>query len=173
MTSSPSGSSIALHGNGVATVLTYEAPSALTLGSYRLEKELVARVAALARRARPQSTWVEDGRVTAVLDSEGKVRKLLIAIERLSSAFRAEKLHPRVVEEVLGITAQERIRWTKDGRLHHSGKGTFSSGWQLVRFPLYRREHIAHLAQSPEVIRQWRAGDVRPAGDLPPVHPEA
>jgi hypothetical protein len=90
---------------------------------------------------------------------EKRVAALVGAIGRLLASMRREPLHPRVVEEALGISAQERVRWTKAGRLRRAGSGTLSSGWQLVRFPLYSPRQILELTHNSSIIGRWRSGD--------------
>lgn len=80
-------------------------------------------------------------------------------------AFGQEQLYPRVVEEILGITSRERRRWTKDGRLHKSGAGSFYRGRQPIHFSLHPALQIAALSKSPEIIESWRKADAKGAGE--------
>jgi hypothetical protein len=154
---------VTLRRSSDATMLLCEAPLELTLGSHRLEKDLVSRLSAAVRRTHPQSISIDGSRITAVFHDTSTLTKLRVAIDRVMSAFEREKLHPQVVQEILHITPRERIRWTKDGRLRQAGKGVLSSGWQTVHFPLYRRDQILELRQSPATIAAWR----KPAADHP------
>ena len=83
---------------------------------------------------------------------------LLSEIDAALDAFRKQQLHPRVVEEILGITASERRRWTKDGRLPQSGSGSFRRG-QSIHFALHPAAKIAALARQPATIEAWRIED--------------
>ena len=66
---------------------------------------------------------------------------------------------PKIVEGVLGIGANERRRWIKDGRLPTSGTGKFKKGKTVFQFYLHRAEDIAWLIEHPDVIAEWRAAD--------------
>lgn len=70
------------------------------------------------------------------------------------------------VEEVLGISARERSRWTKDGRLPHSGTQIIQRG-QRIALSTYAPHEIARLMKEPETIRAWREAD-RDYGDASP-----
>ena len=74
-------------------------------------------------------------------------------------AFRKERVIPKIVEEVLGISARERRRWIKDGRLATSGTGQFKKGKTIFQFYLHRVDDIARLVAHPEIIAKWRAAD--------------
>jgi hypothetical protein len=54
-----------------------------------------------------------------------------------------------------GDLRQERARWTKDGRLPHSGQVAASRG-NPVSIPTYSVEVIENLAGHPEIVRAWR-----------------
>ena len=66
---------------------------------------------------------------------------------------------PKIVEEVLGLSARERRRWIKDGRLATSGTGQFKKGKTIFQFYLHRVDDIARLVAHPEIIAEWRAAD--------------
>lgn len=68
-------------------------------------------------------------------------------------------LTPEVVDRVLGITARERLRWYKDGRLPTCGRGVIGKGKHQAGFPLFPVDAITRLAASPEIIASWRAHD--------------
>jgi hypothetical protein len=85
--------------------------------------------------------------------------ELLSEIDAALDAFRKQRLHPLVVEEILGITASERRRWTKDGRLPQSGMDSFGCGRQSIHFPLRPATKIAELARRPATIEAWRHED--------------
>ena len=78
------------------------------------------------------------------------------AIEKISK----RQLHPREVEALLSITSRERIRWTKEGRLPTSGRGSFRKG-QLIQFPTYPIRVILALAENRAQTEDWRS-NVKP-----------
>jgi len=67
-------------------------------------------------------------------------------------------LTPRLVGAVLGISCQERARWTKDGRLPHSGHVVDRRG-NPVSIPTYSVEVIEKLAGHPEIVTAWGEQD--------------
>ncbi len=77
----------------------------------------------------------------------------------LLTAFQTEPLYPRVVEEVLGISARERLRWTKDRRLAATEGSEFRRGRRVFRVPRYPVAEIAALAANPALLAGWRAED--------------
>lgn len=141
--------------------VTFTPHRQLTFGSERRAKEVCRLVLNLMRRFRFKAS-LHDGSVHAVLRLSGekdRLSGLSAAVDRALAAFQRERLHPRVVEEILHITAQERLRWTKRGRLRQSGSGYFRNGRKLVHFALYGVEQIEKLSKSPETITAWRAED--------------
>jgi hypothetical protein len=90
---------------------------------------------------------------------EGKLGNLANALARI--AWRP--LTPRLVGAVLGISGQERARWTKDGRLPHSGQVAARRG-NPVSIPTYSVEVIENLAGHPEIVSAWREQDIAARG---------
>lgn len=99
------------------------------------------------------------------------VRSILAAIDAEVDAFRKERLHPKAVEEILAITARERRRWTKDGRLPTSGHTSFRRGQNFVYLLLYPPDAIASLSEHPDRIEAWRQADQ--ADGMPDNDPKA
>jgi hypothetical protein len=140
--------------------LAFEPAHDLTLGSPRRAKEACHCVLGLLKRRRIKS-WKGEDEVRASIprDDVGKLPDLLSEIDTALDAFRRQRLHPRVVEEILGITANERRRWTKDGRLPQSGSGSFRRGKQSIYFAFHPAAKIEALAREPEKIESWRNED--------------
>jgi hypothetical protein len=133
--------------------LAFEPMYELTLGSKRRAKEARQFVICLLKRRRIKS-WKEGEEVRASFPPHAadKLPDLLSEIDAALDAFRKQRLHPLVVEEILGITPSERRRWTKDGRLPQSGSGSFGRGRQSIHFALRPAAKIAALARQPEMI---------------------
>ena len=92
---------------------------------------------------------------------ETLVRQLLLklrAIDRLLDDIACEPLGPKVVERALGITTQERLRWSKDGRLPLRGTGQLRYN-KVVSFPTYAPEKLDVLISNPAAIAVWRQLD--------------
>jgi hypothetical protein len=91
---------------------------------------------------------------------EGKLGDLADALAMI--AWRP--LTPRLVGAVLGISGQERARWTKDGRLPHSGQVAARRG-NPISVPTYSVELIEKLAGHPEIVSAWREQDIAARGE--------
>jgi len=85
---------------------------------------------------------------------EGKLSEVAEALARV--AWRP--LTPRLVAEALGISGQERARWTKDGRLRHSGQAAVRRG-NSPSTPTYSVGVIQNLVVYPEIVTAWREQD--------------
>ena len=112
-------------------------------------------------KRRPVNSWKEGEEVRASFPPRAadNLPELLSEID----AALAQRLHPLVVEEILGITASKRRRWTKDGRLPQSGIGSFGCGRQSIHFPLHPATKIAKLAPRPE---RSKPGDMKTKNSL-------
>jgi hypothetical protein len=146
-------------------LLTFEPADALSLGSCRRAREARRRVAGLLRRHRLK-VLARGEAIRTTIPSQATVDlvDLLSAIDKALDAFRQERLYPKVVEEILGITSRERRRWTKDGRLPKSGTGSFRRGRQSIHFALHPPQEIARLSKNPEIIAAWRKADAESSG---------
>ena len=85
---------------------------------------------------------------------EGKLDDLAEALARI--AWRP--LTRRLVAAALGISGQERARWTKDGRLPQSGQVLVRRG-PLLSVPTYSVGVIEDLAAQPKILTAWREQD--------------
>lgn len=151
---------LVIGGSPKGILLTFEPAPELTLGSRRRAKEARQSVVSLLKRHGFKA--MRDGeeiRAAVSLCALGNLPGLLSEIDAALDAFRKQRLHPRVVEEILGITSRERRRWTKDGRLPQSGTGSFGRGRQSIHFALHPAAKIAALARQPETIEAWRRKD--------------
>jgi hypothetical protein len=142
-------------------LISYELTWPMTLGSQLREKDLRRRFKARLQRWTPQKIIDVGAIITAywaTVDIE-RAKAAIIHIDHMLDAFRKERLIPKVVEEVLGISASERRRWVKDGRLPKSGTGQFKKGKTAFQFYLHRPDEIAKLAANPKTVAEWREAD--------------
>ena len=72
-------------------------------------------------------------------------------------------LTPRLVVAALGISGQERARWTKDGRLPSSAEPR--CGGQALAIPTYSFAVIERLLSSPDMLAAWRDQDAARQAD--------
>jgi hypothetical protein len=141
------------------TTIAYDFASWITLHSPTREQELRRRFQRKLRGWRPVTKSVKGKIVTATFDEPKQAQAAIQDIERMLDGFVKERLSPKMVEEILGITSVERLRWTKDGRLPKSGTGSFRKGRHVFQFYLHPPAEIAKLAADPAIISRWREVD--------------
>lgn len=154
---------VAVGDDGIS--ISFQPPYSLTLGSESRARDVRYRVKAKLKRAAPLSRN-DDGKTVRAkfqLSSAPLLKAVLSEIDRLLDDFPKARLTPRMVEEILRISAAERRRWNKDGRLPKSGAGSFRRGKQSISFNLHPPEKIARLAKDPALIAQWRREDAAPS----------
>lgn len=117
-----------------------------------------ARTAALKTAGRARSSWDPDepALLVATTDSD---EALLDGLAESLSRIAKRPLTARLVLAALDISNQERLRWTKDGRLPQSGTAYVRKG-QLIACPLYDADLVARLMERPDIIRTWREADL-------------
>lgn len=76
----------------------------------------------------------------------------------LLDAIASRPLSPKELCGVLRISKQERLRWTKDGRLKPSGTLTFKAA-QPVTVPTYSAHLVTELSKDLRKIALWRKMD--------------
>ena len=119
----------------------------------RLIRSRLKRLGPLIRGNAPQNFQID---VIAV--SRSSFKSLVIEVEAVLATMATQPFSGRVTEELLGISSQERLRWTKDGRLPHSGTAPIHRG-RTIMLPVYAVERVVSLKSAPEVIAAWREAD--------------
>ncbi len=128
------------------------------LGLRLREAEVKKRIATYLRRldigayAKAPDVWIFRR------DDIHTVRGIVAEIDAALKIIANRPLTPRLVQNVLGITARERLRWTKDGRLPVKGSISFRRG-QTINIRTYAPDGIAKLLSDPALIASWRAND--------------
>lgn len=95
---------------------------------------------------------------TLLSTNSREIAQIVDFLETTLTHLAREKLTAKAVEEVLQVTAIERQRWTKDGRLPSAGDAFIQRG-QKVRLLTYAPELIAQLVTKPPTIETWRMSD--------------
>lgn len=151
-----------------AVHLTFEPGFPVTLGLTARAREARRRVKACLRTFGIPARANGTGEVTAhVCGTDlANARRIIGEVNAALDTFARDRLTPRMVEQVLGITARERIRWSKDGRLPKSGSGSFRRGPNVIHFPLHPAHKIARLAADPSIVAGWRKADRESAGGI-------
>jgi hypothetical protein len=147
--------------DGETIFISYTLSQAMTLGSKMREKDLRRRIKARLQRWSPQKIIHARQVITAYWQTANieSVKSAISYVDQMLDAFRKERVIPKIVEEVLGISTRERRQWIKDGRLATSGTGQFKKGKTVFQFYLHRADDIARLVEHPEIIAEWRAAD--------------
>lgn len=101
-----------------------------------------------------------DRGLAVMLGGMREVEATLRAATEELARIAGRPLTPKLVCVALGITAQERLRWTRDGRLPSSGRIGVKRG-QVLHLPTYSVNAIARLAATPEVVAAWRERDAQ------------
>lgn len=143
--------------------LRFEPTFDIALGSTRRAKAVIRRVLRVLRKWRLEASLDDNGARAIIPTSSFQMSALLAAIDAEVAAFKSERIHPKVVEEILAISAQERLRWTKNGRLPTSGYTSFQNGTKSIFLMLYPAAAIALFARAPEQIEAWRRADAAAA----------
>lgn len=128
-----------------------------------LRRGEACRAARLALKSLGSVIWLAEGRVLILGGNEPALADLAAALKRIDQRLdriASRPLDARAVELALGITARERSRWTKDGRLVRAGTTLIRRG-QLIALSTYTVGEIAQLVAQPETIRAWRDRDIQ------------
>jgi hypothetical protein len=132
------------------------------LGLRLREGEVNRRIAASVRHVDSERYKKSFGTLVFRRADIGLVREIVADIDNSLRTIASRPLTPRLVQDVLGITARERLRWTKDGRLPTKGVVSFRRG-QSISVRTYAPESIAKLLSDPGTIASWRAVDAKEA----------
>lgn len=98
---------------------------------------------------------------------DAKAKRIARQIEiRLTQILRMP-LTSRMVDHALGISARERLRWYKDGRLPICGHGRVGQGNHVLRHPLFPIDAIAQILATPSLIESWRQADAKAVAPAP------
>lgn len=143
-----------------ALIITYQRSIEDHLGLHMRERELRDRLRSslkkLGRVTRPPSEYYVI--LIHSVESMSGFSAFMEALEARIDMIARRPFTSRNVEEILSISARERLRWTKDGRLLPSGSETFRRG-QKVTTTNYAVKTISHLAENPHIIDDWREQD--------------
>jgi hypothetical protein len=117
--------------------------------------------AKLGLKAVGKARWLEE-EVALILSGPeqlvGEVAVALRDVDRRLAKLAEKPMEASLVEQALGISGRERLRWTKDGRMARAGVNLIRRG-NAVALSLYRVEDVARLLKQPEIIRAWREAD--------------
>jgi hypothetical protein len=120
------------------------------------ERELRKRLRGILERAGWRTRMIAPRIALCIAQhDQTDIGNISVVIEDAVEDIAFRPLSPKDVERSLHITAQERIRWTKDGRLKTSGSGSFRKG-QAITFKTYCVVAALKSAANPGAIARWR-----------------
>ncbi|ASP31319.1 hypothetical protein CHH26_14570 [Qipengyuania flava] len=104
--------------------------------------------------------WIKNAIVISFDDAEEKrgIARRLEESAEILDAIATRALTPKEICMALEISNQERLRWTKDGRLKTSGTLTFKTG-RRVTVSTYSAHWVADLLKNNRLIDGWRKQD--------------
>ncbi len=104
--------------------------------------------------------WIKNAIVISFDNAEGKrgIARRLEESAEILDAIATRALTPKEICMALEISNQERLRWTKDGRLKTSGTLTFKTG-RRVTVSTYSAHWVANLLKNNRLIDGWRKQD--------------
>lgn len=94
--------------------------------------------------------------------TKGGVLDMLDHLDRRLTGIFEAPLPAKLVDGLLGITARERRRWWKDGRLRPCGYRTSTRSGTRFHLPVFAVDLIHSLRQDPQIIAQSRQDDALP-----------
>lgn len=161
---------MSIRGEATSQPLTamWPLPASATLGSavrtQRLEREVRAQLSLATRK----SLTVEAGAI--VLQMEESERERFEAasakINQVLKRMAAIPVLPREAEDILSISARERQRWLKDGRLKSIGTRTVKMRGRSrkVTFHIFDPQDIEDVLDR-DMPSLWREQDLQAAAD--------
>jgi hypothetical protein len=103
--------------------------------------------------------WCADAReLRFAPETRAAVDLRLNELAKALTRIALQPLTPRLVRNELGISGQERVRWTKDGRLPAAGHIVVQER-NLRSMPVYSVDLIADISAHPERLIAWREQD--------------
>lgn len=114
----------------------------------------------LRRRLKACSPAWNDVEKTWTL-AAGSAQQVEVALQKAMDALAwiaFRPLTPKSVCQALHINAQERLRWTRDGRLPSKGQVSVKRAHAL-QIPTYDVHLVARIAAAPDILEEWRRQD--------------
>lgn len=143
-------------------------PASATLGSVvrtqRLEREVRTRLSLAARK----SLTIEAGAILLQMDESERERfeAASAKINQVLERMEALPVLPREAEDILSISARERQRWLKDGRLKSIGTRTVKMRGRSrkVTFHIFDPQEIEDVLDR-DMPSLWREQDLQAAAN--------
>jgi hypothetical protein len=143
-------------------------PPAATLGSSVRAKGIFLEVRSHLPTAAKKLLTIEAG-MLALRMSEGADDDFCAALAIMSNTLKGIEdlpVIPREVEDILAISATERHRWLKDGRLQSAGTRTVKLRGRArkITFHVFHPRHIEDVLDR-DLVTVWREEDAMTVAD--------
>ena len=146
-----------------ALVETWTLSPAATFGSSVRAKGILLEVRARLRLADRKSLDVSGMSLVLGMaeDSQEEFDSTTAAVTRALEGIESLPVIPREIQDILGISAGERHRWLKDGRLHSAGTRTvrLSGRARQITFHVFDPAVVEDLLDRG-AIDEWREDDI-------------
>lgn len=137
-------------------------PVAAAMGSSVRAKGIEQELRAKLPFPRRNDLNIEGGTISLRLaaDHAAEFEHLRARIADALAGIGALPLLPREVEDVLGLSPRERLKWTKDGRLQSAGTRTVKlrGRAKAVTFHVFDRAHVEDVLDA-DLPALWREAD--------------
>ncbi len=142
--------------------------TAVTLGSAVRAKGILLEVRANLPKEAKKLVNVEAGALTLHVpeDSADHYAGVAALVSSLLNGIEALPIIPREIEDILTITAAERHRWLKDGRLQSAGTRTVKLRGRArkITFHVFDPRHVEDILDR-DLTTLWREEDAETAAD--------
>lgn len=146
-----------------ALVKTWPLPPAVTFGSSVRAKGILLEVRARLPLAVRKSLDVNGMALVLGMagDNQDEFASTTAAVTRALGGIESLPVIPREIQDILGISAGERHRWLKDGRLPSAGTRTvrLSGRARQITFHVFDPRLVEDLLDRA-VVDEWREEDI-------------
>jgi hypothetical protein len=143
-------------------------PLGATLGSSVRAKGILLEIRARLPRSMRTLLDIEAGVLTmrASSEAEDEARAACMTVAGALDGIDALPVIPREIEDILSITASERYRWLKDGRLQSAGTRTVTLRGRArkITFHVFDPRHVEDVLDR-DLVTLWREHDAMTAAD--------
>jgi hypothetical protein len=154
--------------DAAATQMEWTLPLGATLGSAVRAKGILLELRARLPWPMRKLLDIEAGLLTMQMPegSNDEARVASATVSRTLEDINDLPVIPREVEDVLSITASERHRWLKDGRLQSAGTRTVKLRGRArkITFHVFDPQHIEDVLDR-DLVTVWREQDAMTAAE--------
>lgn len=135
---------------------------AATFGSSVRSRGILLEILARLPKAVKKSLGIKAGTLTLSMpqDAAADFERVSAVVSKALEGIETLPIIPREIQDILGITATERHRWLKDGRLKSAGTRTVRLRGRAreVTFHVFDPRYIEDLLDT-DVMSEWREDD--------------